>query len=116
MAASPFPRRGHRRSEPPAPLAAHEETGPEAGRMPEPADRRAAERYPVHADVTCPLLAPVVEVFAGARIKDVSMQGVGLIVGRRVEAGALLTVVLSNPARNFTKATLVRVVHATPRP
>src|SRR5690242_15934319 len=30
-------------------------------RMPDPAERRAAERFPVNADASCPFLSPVVE-------------------------------------------------------
>lgn len=82
--------------------------------MAEPKDRRATERYPVTADVICPLVSPVVEDFGPVKIRDVSMQGIGLVISRRVEVGALLAVVLANQARNFNKAVLVRVVHVTP--
>jgi hypothetical protein len=44
------------------------------------------------------------------------MQGVGLLLSRRVDPGGLLAVSLSNPARGFAKTMLVRVVHATPQP
>jgi hypothetical protein len=81
--------------------------------MAEPVDRRAAERYPVNIDATCPFLSPVVEDFGTVKIRDVSMQGVGLLVSRRLEPGSLLTVVLANPVRNFSKTVLVRVVHVT---
>ena len=77
-------------------------------------DRRASERFPVTADVTCPLVSPVVEDFGPAKIRDVSMEGVGLVVSRRVEPGSLLAVTLTNPARGFNKTVLVRVTHATP--
>jgi hypothetical protein len=81
-----------------------------------PNDRRAVERYPVSAGVTCPFLAPVAEGLGAAKVRDVSMQGIGLLLGRRVEPGTLLTVVLSNAAKGFSKTVLVRVVHATPQP
>jgi hypothetical protein len=84
--------------------------------MPEPADRRGAERYPVNPEVACPFAGPVTEGFGGAKIKDISMQGIGLLLGRRVEPGSLLAVTLSNAAKGFTKAVLVRVAHATPLP
>jgi hypothetical protein len=82
--------------------------------MTESTDRRAAERYPVNKDATCPFVSPVVEDFGPVKVRDVSMQGVGLITNRRVEVGALLTVVLANPARSFSKTVLARVVHITP--
>src|SRR5262245_47118140 len=83
--------------------------------MPEPVDRRQAERFPVNADTSCPFLSPVVENFGPAKIRDISMAGIGLLVRQRVEPGTLLTVTLSNQARGFTKTVLVRVTHATPQ-
>jgi hypothetical protein len=44
------------------------------------------------------------------------MEGIGLLMIRRVEPGALLAVTLSNPSRGFSKSVLVRVVHATAQP
>jgi hypothetical protein len=35
---------------------------------------------------------------------------------RRVEAGSMVAVTLTNPAKNFVKTVLVRVAHATPQP
>ena len=81
--------------------------------MAESGDRRAAERYPVNADTSCPFLSPVVEEFGSVRIRDVSMQGIGLLVSRRVEQGGLLTLVLENRSRGFSKTVLVRVIHVT---
>jgi hypothetical protein len=84
--------------------------------MPDPADRRNSERYPVNADTTCPFVSPVVEDFGPAKIQNISMDGIGLLVARRVEPGTLLAVSLSNTARGFAKTVLVRVVHATQQP
>jgi hypothetical protein len=72
------------------------------------------DRYPVNADATCPFVSPVVEDFGAARIRDVSMNGVGLMLSRRVEPGTLLAVTLANQARGFKKTVTVRVTHATP--
>lgn len=80
-----------------------------------PKDQRAAERYPANADSSCSFLAPVVEDYGPSRIKNISMDGIGLLVTRRVEPGALLAITLSNPTRGFSRTMLVRVVHATPQ-
>jgi PilZ domain len=82
--------------------------------MPEPMDRRAAERMPVTADTSCVFVSPVVEDFGPAKIRNVSMDGIGLVLSRRLEPGALMAVSLSNPARNFARTMLIRVVHVTP--
>jgi hypothetical protein len=84
--------------------------------MPESTDRRAEPRMPVNADTSCSFVAPVVSDFGPAKIKDISMQGIGLIVGRRVEPDSLLVVTLTNTAKNFTKTVMVQVAHATPQP
>jgi hypothetical protein len=77
-------------------------------------DRREAERYPVTAGVSCAFAHPVVEVAGPARIRDVSMDGVGLLLTHRVEVGALLAVGLATPSKGFSKTVLVRVSHVTP--
>lgn len=82
--------------------------------MPDTPDRRGAERFPVHVDANCSFISPVVEDFGPAKLRDVSMSGVGLLLSRHVEPGTMLSVTLANPARNFTKTVLVRVMHATP--
>jgi hypothetical protein len=84
--------------------------------MSDATDRRSEERFPVSGETVCSFLSPVVEDFGPAKIKNISMEGIGLLVGRKVELGTLLALTLSNPARSFTKTILVRVAHATPQP
>jgi hypothetical protein len=69
---------------------------------------------PVTADTSCVFVSPVFENFGPAKIKNVSMDGIGLVLSRRLEPGALLAVSLSNAARNIARTMLVRVVHVTP--
>lgn len=78
-------------------------------------DRRAAERFPVSVNAACNFMSPVVENFGPVKIKNVSSDGIGLIVSRKVDVGQLLAVGLSNPTQKFTKTALVRVVHVTPQ-
>jgi hypothetical protein len=84
--------------------------------MADPKDRRAEERFPVNAGASCSFVSPVVEDFGPVKILNISMEGIGLIVSRRVEPGTLLAVTLENTAKSFTRTVLVRVVHSTPRP
>jgi PilZ domain len=83
--------------------------------MPDPADRRATERFPINTDSSCSFVAQVVEVTGPVRIKDISMDGIGLLISSAPEVGTMLAVTLSNQARSFTKTVLVQVAHATPR-
>jgi hypothetical protein len=80
-----------------------------------PADRRATERFAVNAGSSCSFVSQVVEVIASVRIKDISMEGIGLLMSRTLETGTMLAITLSNPARNFSKTVLVRIVHVTPQ-
>jgi hypothetical protein len=82
--------------------------------MPEPTNRRSTERFPVNATTSCSFLSPVVEDFGPAKIKNISMDGIGLLLAQRLEPGTLLAVSLSNSARSSTKTALVRVAHVTP--
>jgi PilZ domain len=79
-------------------------------------DRRAAERFPVTRDTACTFVSPVVENFGAGRIKNISMEGIGLLLSRPVEPGTLLAVTVSNPAKQFAKTLVVRVAHATGQP
>src|SRR4051794_10231627 len=81
--------------------------------MPEPADRRAAERMPVTTDTSCAFGGPVAEDFGVVKIQNVSMEGIGLVAAHRVEKGSLLAVTIVNKPKNFTKTLLVRVAHVT---
>jgi hypothetical protein len=74
-------------------------------------DRRITDRFPVNVGAACPFAAPVSDTLGPVRLKEVSMAGVGLLVGRRVEPGALLAVTLANPAKGFARTALVRVAH-----
>ena len=79
-------------------------------------DRRASERMPVTAGTTCSFAAQVAEELAGARVRDVSLEGLGLVLIRKIEIGSLLAVSLANPANNFVKTVVVKVAHVTPVP
>jgi hypothetical protein len=83
--------------------------------MTDPADRRATERFPINAGSSCSFVSQIVEIIGSVRIKDISMDGVGLLMSRKLEAGAMLSITLSNPARSFSKTVVVRIVHVTPQ-
>jgi len=75
---------------------------------------RAAERFPVNGGASCAFAHQVVEAKGTVRVRDVSMEGVGLLLDRRVEVGSVLVVGLANAGKGFTKTVLVRVAHVTP--
>jgi hypothetical protein len=83
--------------------------------MAEPADRRASERIPINAGSNCSFIAQAVELSGSVRIKDISMEGIGLLISRKLETGSLLAITLSNQSKNFAKTVMVQVVHVTPQ-
>lgn len=78
-------------------------------------DKRSEERFPVSANVSCPLASPIAADFGPVRIKNVSLKGVGLITTKRPEVNSLMAVKLINPAKNFARTALLRVIHVTPQ-
>jgi hypothetical protein len=84
--------------------------------MTERVERRTVERFPAGMDATSTFVSPVVEDFGPVKVKNVSLDGVGLLLSRQVEAGTLLAVTLANSTKGFAKTVLVRVNHAQPQP
>jgi hypothetical protein len=84
--------------------------------MAEPADRRASDRMPVNPGTTCFFVARVVDDLGPVKIRDISMHGVGLVVTRSVQVGAVLAIGLANPSKGFSKTMMVQVAHVTPIP
>jgi hypothetical protein len=80
-----------------------------------PADRRASVRYPCDPDSfstdnSCrPITAPKKEAWS-ASVRDLSTDGIGLVVSRRFELGTLLTVDLEDADHTAHSNLLVRVV------
>jgi len=77
-------------------------------------DARTAERFTVNRDTACSFALRVVEDPGPAKIRDVSMSGVGLLLQRRVEVGSLLAIGLVNQAKGFARTLMVEVTHVTP--
>jgi hypothetical protein len=75
---------------------------------------RMADRFPVNTGTACAFAHEVVEATGTVRVRDVSMDGVGLLLDRPVALGSLLVVGLTNTAKGFAKSVLVRVAHVTP--
>jgi hypothetical protein len=84
--------------------------------MSDQTDRRAAERLAVNTGTTCSFVSPVVTDFGAARVRDISLNGVGLVLSRKVEAGTTLVIGIENEGKGLAKTMIVRVTHATPIP
>jgi hypothetical protein len=82
--------------------------------MADSADRRAAERIGVNAGTRCAFVGRVVDDVGPVKVRDVSMDGIGLVLMRSVPAGTLLSVGLSNPDKGFNKTVMVKISHVTP--
>jgi len=83
--------------------------------MAEPSEKRLAERFPVSNDVRCSFASPVLEDFGAVRIKNISTSGVGFLTTQPLAPGIMMVIKLENIAKNFSKTSLVRVVHVTPQ-
>jgi hypothetical protein len=79
---------------------------------PDPAeDRRAFRRYPADLQVSCRALGAARADSWPARLRDISTGGIGLVPGRRFEAGTLLAVELVNTPSGSPRTLLSRVMH-----
>jgi PilZ domain len=83
--------------------------------MPDQTEKRESERMTVSATTACTFSSPVLEDFGPLRVKNISTRGIGLVASEPLDAGLMLVVKLVNPAKNFAKTLLVRVVHVTPQ-
>jgi hypothetical protein len=75
--------------------------------------RRVCSRFEVNGATSCSFAMPVVETPGKAKVREVSMDGVGLLLDRRVEVGSLLAVGLANQAKGVARTILVRVTEVT---
>jgi len=85
------------------------------GKLP-PAERRAWVRYPRKLVTMWQLLDPVGEEHWTALVKDLSLNGVGLVVNRSFPLATVLTVRLRNSTCTYERSALVRVRHCTAQP
>jgi hypothetical protein len=88
---------------PPAPACAPKQSG---------AERRAAVRYPCGLASSCHTITSRREDAWTATVKDISLTGIGLLLGRRFEPGILLAVEV--PAEGAPQLLLARVMHTRP--
>ena len=84
--------------------------------MADSTDRRTEERMAFARETTCPAVAPVGPDVGPARLRDVSMEGLGLVLTRPAEVGAMIAVTLANAPKGFTKTVILRVTHVTRTP
>lgn len=77
--------------------------------MPTGAERRAAARRPCRVEAICQVGTPGHALHTPARIVDISVGGIGLILKERFEKGTQLIVQLQTTA--ITRPLPVKVVH-----
>ena len=84
--------------------------------MSDPVDRRAAERMPVNAGTGCTYGGVITADIGSVRVRDVSLNGIGVILSKKVEVGAQLVITLTNPEKGVNKTILLKVAHVTSVP
>jgi hypothetical protein len=77
---------------------------------------RVWERHPCDMPTFCQPLASRGggDFVWGGTVRDISANGIGLLLNRRFEPGARLVIELPSPASGTRRNVLARVVHATP--
>lgn len=84
--------------------------------MADQSDRRASQRMAVTAGTSCSFAGRVVDDVGPVKVRDVALDGIGLILLKRVEVGTVLAVGLSNAEKGLSKTLVVHVAHVTAVP
>ncbi|HTU90181.1 MAG TPA: PilZ domain-containing protein [Gemmataceae bacterium] len=79
-------------------------------------ERRASVRLQSNAKGSCQSLSMQRETHWEATVRDISCQGIGLLLTRRFEPGALLAIELTEANEERKRLLLVRVARAVPQP
>jgi hypothetical protein len=79
-------------------------------------DRRVRVRYPSNAETTLQHLNGVPQPRLSGRVRNISRGGIGLVVPRQFEPGAMLAVDLPSPEGQSSYTVLACVVHVSARP
>jgi len=75
------------------------------------ADRRAADRFVPPRPLSCQVTAVVREGQWAAQVRDLSTEGIGLVISQPFASGVVLGIDLANPSGRFVRFLLVRVLH-----
>lgn len=76
-------------------------------------ERRVSVRFESNAKGTCQTLSMHRESSWEATVRNISCEGIGLLLGRRFEPGALLSIELTESTGDRQRLLLARVAHAT---
>ncbi len=79
-------------------------------------ERRVSVRFQSSVKGSCQTLSVQRETAWEATVRDISCEGIGLLLGRRFEPGALLAIELTEAAEGRKRLLLARVAHATQQP
>jgi len=79
-------------------------------------DRRASTRYPYNLATNCRLAASVAGDSWPARVRNISVGGINLVLSRAVDVGDNLALDLRSNTRNFARALSVRVCYCVEHP
>jgi hypothetical protein len=79
-------------------------------------ERRQATRYPCQLDLSFFMTANLEGEPRLARVRNISVGGISLLVNGPVEAGTILTVHLENDRHNFSRLIRLRVIYCLERP
>ncbi|MGH7169262.1 MAG: PilZ domain-containing protein [Gemmataceae bacterium] len=79
-------------------------------------ERRVSVRFESNTKGSCQTLSIRRESAWEATVRNISCEGIGLLLGRRFEPGALLAIELTESSEGQQRLLLARVAHATAQP
>src|SRR5438105_9929682 len=84
---------------------------PAARPQPPGHERRRAERFPSDLTAVCKPATARDDTHWPGKLRDISRTGAAVLLGRRFERGALLSLQLEDPGRGVEHRLFARVVH-----
>jgi hypothetical protein len=83
---------------------------------PEGIERRASTRYPCNLATSCRLVASFPGDTVPARVRNISVGGMSLVLTRPLDSGTLLDIELRSMTRNVSQTFQIRVIYSIEHP
>jgi hypothetical protein len=94
------------------------ERPPSSSIEPDPSgiERRASTRYPCNLATSCRLVASLPGEPVPARVRNISVGGVSLVLSHPFEADSLVSIELRSMARGLVRGVQVRIIYSIEHP
>ena len=79
-------------------------------------ERRASTRFPCNLATSCRLVASLPDDPVPARVRNISVGGLSLVLAKPFDSGSLLAIELRSMTRNVTRTLQIRILYVVEHP